>query len=83
MEEIEENNIVLGKEIISLNKSILSQETSLLQFNELNEIFEKKQTEFDESMRQEKLAEIRFAELRKEIEESMAQNREWWEATFK
>ncbi len=68
MEEIEENNTLLGNEIVSLNKSILSQETSLLQFNELNEIFEKKQTEFDESMKQEKLAEIRFAELRKEIE---------------
>ncbi len=68
MDEIEENNAQLGNEIVSLNKGILSQETFLLQFNELNEIFEKKQLEFDESMREEKLAEIRFAELRKEIE---------------
>ena len=61
------NDFQLENEIVSWNKSMTSQEIYLLQFNELNEIFEKKQVEFEESLRQEKLAEIKFAELIKEI----------------
>lgn len=68
IEEIEKNNIKLGNEIVSLNENINLQANFLLQFNELNEVFEKKQLEFDEAMKQEKLAEIKVAELRREIE---------------
>jgi exonuclease SbcC len=66
--ELEKSNLNFEKEIFLLSREINEKESSLSQFDELNGLFEKKRIEFDEATRQEKIAEIKVAELRKEIE---------------
>ncbi len=68
IEETDKTNRLLVDEISTLDQDIDSKENSMSEFKEFDDLFQKKQLEFDEASRQEKMAEIKVAELRKEIE---------------
>ena len=66
--ELEENNLIIQKEIKNLQVKIFSQEKLLEELGKFDSLYEEKQKAFDLTLRQERLAEIKTAELRKEIE---------------
>ncbi|HJZ19287.1 MAG TPA: AAA family ATPase [Candidatus Nanoarchaeia archaeon] len=68
LSEINGKNCELKKEISVLNEKINLQKVSLVEFNGIDEEHEKVKKEFDESLRREKIVEIKFAELKKEME---------------
>jgi exonuclease SbcC len=64
--ENSDNLIQKGIDLLKLNKE--SFETSLSDFDSLKQTFENKQKEFEFSVREERIAEIKVAELKREIE---------------
>jgi len=68
IEQIEKSNISLGKDIQLLKQHIDLLTNSLLSLARFVNLLEAKQKELDEAMQQERLADIRVAELRREIE---------------
>jgi len=66
--ELENTNLKMENEIVELKSKILSLENLLVEFEKFDPIFEEKQKIFDEAVKKERNAEIKKAELRKEIE---------------
>lgn len=65
---IENSNLLLEKDMEILAQQIDSLRSSVSELNKFQGIFEKKQEEFDESIKQERFVEINVAELKKEIQ---------------
>ncbi|MFH1801222.1 MAG: AAA family ATPase [archaeon] len=68
LEEISVSQISLKKDIELLTQHISLLKKSVEELEKTDLLFETKQKEFEESLRQERLAEVKFAELKKEIE---------------
>jgi len=68
LEEIKKLNELIQKDMEILNQHIESLSKFVFELNKFENIFEKKQEELDEALRQERMAEIKVAELKKEIE---------------
>ena len=68
LEEIERMNISLEKDIGILNEHTNGLRNSVFELTKYKNIFELKQKELEDAFREEKEAEIKAAELRKEIE---------------
>ena len=68
LEEIKELNDLIQKDIEILNQHIESLSKFVFELNKFENIFEKKQEELDEALKQERMVEIKVAELKKEIE---------------
>ena len=68
IEELENLNKSLGKDLELLEQHIESLEKSIFELKKFDNVFQLKQKELDEALRQEKLAEIKVAELKKEID---------------
>ncbi len=68
LEEIKELNGVIQKDVESLNQHIESLSKFVFELTKFKNIFEKKQEELGEALKQERVAEIKVAELKKEIE---------------
>jgi len=73
LNEILKVNITLEKDIEMLKQHVESLSDSLFQLNKFDALFEQKEKELDEAQMEERNAEIRVAELRKEIEVFSAQ----------
>ncbi len=68
IEEIIETNQLFEKDIASLTQQIDSLKNSIFELSKFDNIFEVKQRELDEALKQERIVEIKIAELKKEIE---------------
>ncbi len=68
IKEIEKSNIFLEKDVQLLKQHIDLLTTSVLNLTRFVNILETKKMELDEALKQERLADIRVAELKKEIE---------------
>jgi len=68
LDEIIKNNLALDKDIILLERHINSLGNSVVELSKFDLIFETTQKEFEEASRRERLMEIKFAELKREIE---------------
>jgi exonuclease SbcC len=68
LNEIQKVNITFEKDIEMLKQHVESLNLSIFELKKFDAIFEEKQREFEEAQSEEKSAEIRVAELRKEIE---------------
>ncbi|MCK5149306.1 AAA family ATPase [Candidatus Pacearchaeota archaeon] len=68
LEELEKSNISLEKDMDLLNQHIETLKQSLFELNKFDNLFETKQKELDNALVQERQAEIKVAELKKEIE---------------
>jgi exonuclease SbcC len=68
IEQIEKFNLSFGKDLQLLKQHIDLLTTSVLNLTRFVNLFETKQKELDEAIKQERLADIRVAELKKEIE---------------
>lgn len=66
--EIGKSNELLNKDVELLTKHLEALQKSFFELGKFEGIFETKQKEFEELLNQEKLAEIKTAELKKEIE---------------
>ena len=66
--EFETNNIKLEKEILEFDLKISSLENSIVELKKYDPIFEEKKKAFETLLREERLAEIKMAELKKELE---------------
>ncbi len=66
--EIEKSNLMLEEDIKLLNQHTETLNTTVFELKRFENIFETKQKELDEALGQERLAEIKLAELKKEIE---------------
>ncbi len=66
--EIEKSNLMLEEDIKLLNQHNETLNTTVFELKKFENIFETKQKELDEALGQERLAEIKLAELKKEIE---------------
>jgi len=64
---IETINMALNKDLVFLDEHLSSLKVRVLGLQKYQIIFEEKQKELDESLKQEKMFEIRVAELKKEI----------------
>ena len=71
--EMENSNKILEKEINDLQMKMFSLEKRIIEFEKFDEIFNEKQKLFDASVKEERYAEIKTAELRKELELLMKQ----------
>ena len=67
-EELESGNLVLHEEIKILQVNILSKEKFIEKLKEFDFLYEEKQKALEIALKQERLAEIKTAELKKEIE---------------
>ncbi len=67
IQEIEKSNILLSKDIGILESQLNLLKTSILELNKFDNIYNEKQSQLDESLKQEKIIEIKIAELKKEI----------------
>ena len=67
-EEIKKLNELIQKDIEILNQHIESLSKFVFELNKFENIFEKKQEELDEALKQERIVEIKVAEFKKEIE---------------
>src|SRR3989338_5934635 len=67
IQEIEKSNILLNKDLEILDKQLSLLKTSILELNKFDNLYREKQSQLDEAMRQEKMTEIKIAELKKEI----------------
>jgi|TARA_B100000315_G_scaffold260345_2_gene320995 exonuclease SbcC len=68
IEEIKKINLIFDKDVNDFNSQIMNFENSLVGLNEFDEIFEKIKQNFDNVFNQERIAEIKVAELRREIQ---------------
>ena len=68
LEEIKKLNELIQKDVEILNQHIESLSKFVFELNKFENIFEKKQEEHDEALKQERMVEIKVAELKKEIE---------------
>jgi DNA repair protein SbcC/Rad50 len=68
IEELKNLSISLDKDIELLNNHTELLKASVLELNKYDNIFDLKQKELDESLREERLSDIKVAELKKEIE---------------
>ncbi len=68
MKELENSNLSIEKDINLLIQHIESLEKSIFHLKKFDNIFELKQRQLEDALRQEKLAEIKVAELKKEID---------------
>ena len=68
MSEIEKTNALTQKDLELLDNHIKILSNSVFELNKFDSIFDVKQRQFEDSLRQERNAEIKVAELRKEIE---------------
>lgn len=68
LNEIQKINITFEKDIEMLKQHVDSLSSSIFELNKFDNIYEEKQREFEEAQSEEKSAEIKVAELRKEIE---------------
>ncbi len=68
LNEIQKINITFEKDIEMLKQHVDSLSASIFELNKFDSIYEEKQREFEEAQSEEKGAEIKVAELRKEIE---------------
>ena len=66
--EIEKSNTMLEEDTKLLNQHAETLNTTIFDLKKFENVFEVKQKELDEALRQEKLTEIKLAELKKEIE---------------
>ncbi len=66
--DIEKSNMLLTKDIELLNKQIDILKSSVLKLNKFDNLFEEKQKHLDETLKQEKITEIKIAELKMEVE---------------
>lgn len=66
--EIENSNKMLVKDIELLTKQLDILKSSILGLSKFDKIYEEKQKELEYAMRQEKISEIKLAELKKEID---------------
>ena len=66
--EMENSNFLLEKDISILKQQIESLRTSVFELGKFQGIFEKKKEELEEALKQERLADIKVAELKKEIQ---------------
>lgn len=67
-QSIENSNLSLTKEIKDLNLLIGTLESSITELSKFDEIFEEIQKSLEESLKQERIVEIKVAELKKEIQ---------------
>lgn len=67
IEETEKSNILLSKDLDILEKQLILLKTSILELNKFDNIYNEKQSQLDDAMKQEKMIEIKIAELKKEI----------------
>ncbi len=68
IQEIEKSNIFLDKDLELLDKQLSLLKTSILELNKFDNLFKEKQDQLDEARKQEKITEIKIAELKKEID---------------
>ncbi len=68
LEEIEKSNTFLGRDIELLNQHIEVLNNSIFELSKFDNIFESKQKELEEALMQERSADIKVAELKKEID---------------
>jgi exonuclease SbcC len=68
LEEMKKLNELIQKDIGILNQHIESISKFVFEINKFQNIFKKKQEELDEALKQERIVEIKVAELKKEIE---------------
>lgn len=68
LKEIEEQAVYLNKDIELLNNHMAVLKNSVFELNKYDNIFEQKKTEFESALKEERIAEIKVAELKKEIE---------------
>ncbi|MEK6757735.1 MAG: hypothetical protein AABX88_01270, partial [Nanoarchaeota archaeon] len=68
VEQIEKTMLFLRNDIDMLNKHMDVLKKSVFELQKFERIFQEKQKEFEESTRQERIADIKVAELKKEIE---------------
>ena len=66
--EIEKSNLMLEEDIKFLNQHAETINDTVFELKKFENVFETKQKELDEALKQERLAEIKLAELKKEIE---------------
>jgi len=66
--ELDGSNLKFEKEIFEFKLKISTLENSIIELKKFDAVFEEKQKSFDASLREERLAEIRMAELKKEME---------------
>lgn len=65
---LEKYNSLMSKDIEFLNSQIIVLQNSILELSKFDKIFEEKQRNLKEAFQQEKLAEIKVAELKREIQ---------------
>ena len=68
LEEIQKLNELIQKDIEILNQHLEILNRSVFELNKFENLFKEKQKEFEESLKEERMAEIKVAELKKEIE---------------
>lgn len=66
--EIKKTNSMINADINILDKQLITLKSSILELNKFDILFEEKQKQLDEAMKQEKMAEIKLAELKREIQ---------------
>ena len=68
IKEVEKNILSLGKDVELLNQHLHLLQTSVFELRKFDNLFKEKQKEFEEASKEERLAEIKVAELKKEID---------------
>lgn len=68
IQEIEKSNLLLNKDLKLLDSQLNLLKTSILELNKFDNLFKEKQDQLDEARKQEKITEIKIAELKKEID---------------
>ena len=81
--DIENINIVFGKDNEILREHIKTLENSLFELKKFDSVFESKTNQLEEALKEEKMAEIKVAELKREIEVFSRQVEELRERTKK
>lgn len=68
IQEIEKNNLSLNNEILELEAKNKTSEERIMELKKFDSMFEEKQNEFEAALKEERLAEIKTAELKREIQ---------------
>ena len=68
IEELEKINLAVESETEILNSQFISLENSFEELSKFNEIFERIERDFEDVLKEERIAEIKAAELRREIQ---------------